>query len=460
MTVVSPPPVKAEDRSAENPPPGSVELARAFVESLAERARPVTGSEVEHPPPSLDWDELWGGVRAGVPLERAIGRAVLAADLLLQRPSTVPVPSVIEPVATEPVATEPVAAEPVAVEVTVVEPVAAVPALVEVPTVEAQTAEEPTVEIPIVEELVVATEPRQAARRARVAFAVFGWIRNVGAIVILFVPWQIWGTSISQGHAQGALRSQFEAKIGGTAPSSPSANPVHLVPATSAVPEPPEGTVIAHLQIPKIGLDQFVVEGTAEADLAKGPGHYVGTALPGQAGNVAIAGHRTTYGAPFNHLDELSMGDRVLLTTASGEMLSYLVSVSPAAVSPHDVAVLDFSGDNRLTLTTCTPKFSAAQRLVVVAVLANPFAPTPSTAVGGARAGHRVTVTTGFTGWHWSYLFPAILVLSGLVGLGIGYRRVALHLGSLGRLLVLAPIWVAGLYLLFGVLTNLLPASV
>ena len=82
-----------------------------------------------------------------------------------------------------------------------------------------------------------------------------------------------------------------------------------LVPATTRIPDPPQGTVMAHLQIPKIALDEFVVSGTNEADLAKGPGHYLGTAMPGQAGNVAIAGHRTTHGAPFNRLAELAIGD-------------------------------------------------------------------------------------------------------------------------------------------------------
>ena len=72
---------------------------------------------------------------------------------------------------------------------------------------------------------------------------------------------------------------------------------------------------MAKLQIPAIGLDEIVVSGTAESDLAKGPGHYVGTAAPGQAGNVAIAGHRTTNGAPFNRLGQLAIGDKIFLTT-------------------------------------------------------------------------------------------------------------------------------------------------
>ena len=82
---------------------------------------------------------------------------------------------------------------------------------------------------------------------------------------------------------------------------------------------------MAELQIPKISLQQFVVSGTNEDDLAKGPGHYLGTAMPGQAGNVAIAGHRTTHGAPFNRLAELAIGDPIYLTAANGERLTYIV---------------------------------------------------------------------------------------------------------------------------------------
>ena len=132
---------------------------------------------------------------------------------------------------------------------------------------------------------------------------------------------------------------------------------------------------MAELQIPAIGLDQYVVSGTSTADLSKGPGHYVGSAMPGQAGNVAIAGHRTTHGAPFNRLGQLAPatnsrpGDRIILTTLSGQRLTYVVTGTPQAVSPSDVKVLNYFGDNRITLTTCTPEFSAAQRLIVVGEL-------------------------------------------------------------------------------------------
>ena len=139
----------------------------------------------------------------------------------------------------------------------------------------------------------------------------FGWVRNIGLIVILFAAWQLWGTSIETHHAQASLRTQFASAAAGVAvPHGPGSS-------STRVPSPPHrGRGWRGCRSPRIGVDQFVVEGTAAADLAKGPGHYIGTAMPGQQGNIAIAGHRTTYGAPFNRLDELKVGDKVVLTTS------------------------------------------------------------------------------------------------------------------------------------------------
>jgi len=103
-------------------------------------------------------------------------------------------------------------------------------------------------------------------------------------------------------------------------------------------------------------------------DLKKGPGHYPGTPLPGQEGNAAIAGHRTTYGAPFHRLDELEPGDEITVTTVQGEF-TYIVAET-LIVSPTQVDVLEDKGDNRLTLSACHPKYSARQRIIVVSKLA------------------------------------------------------------------------------------------
>ena len=107
--------------------------------------------------------------------------------------------------------------------------------------------------------------------------------------------------------------------------------------------------------------------GVALSDLRKGPGHYPNTPLPGQLGNAAIAGHRTTYGAPFFRVDELAAGDEIIVTTVQGTF-RYLVT-EIKIVKPTDFSVLDPSPDATLTLTSCNPRYSSRQRIVVKARL-------------------------------------------------------------------------------------------
>jgi sortase A len=115
-----------------------------------------------------------------------------------------------------------------------------------------------------------------------------------------------------------------------------------------------------------------VLAGVTTAELAKGPGHYPGTALPGAPGNFAVAGHRTTHGAPFARLDELLPDDEVHVEDPSGQRWIYRV-VESRIVEPGDTSVIasDPLGGGRptLTLTTCHPRFSNRQRLVVFAEL-------------------------------------------------------------------------------------------
>ena len=245
------------------------------------------------------------------------------------------------------------------------------------------------------EQATVAAKPAVSTRVSTHAgwFSAFTWVRNIGAIVILFVVWQLWGTAIAQHQDQSQLKAAFEAALRAHhLPKATAAGP-SLIPATTRVPPPADGSVVAEVQIPAIGVDQYVVEGTSSTNLSKGPGHYVGTAAPGQAGNVAIAGHRTTHGAPFNRLGELRRGDRIVLTSTSGQHLTYVVSGSPQAVSPSDVGVLNYFGDNRITLTTCTPEFSAAQRLIAVGELRQSVRQAPAASearhVPPRRHGHR-----------------------------------------------------------------------
>ena len=144
------------------------------------------------------------------------------------------------------------------------------------------------------------------------------------------------------------------------------------------------GEAVAVIRIPRIGVDRAVVQGVKRADLRKGPGHYPDTPLPGEIGNAAIAGHRTTYGAPFNRLDELQPGDPITITTVQGTFL-YLVDRHEGidgvvrghlVIGPNDVSVLEQGTGDRLTLIACHPKYSAAQRIVVTASLSSPAAPS------------------------------------------------------------------------------------
>jgi sortase A len=130
-----------------------------------------------------------------------------------------------------------------------------------------------------------------------------------------------------------------------------------------------DGDALTRIKIPKIGVDTVVVEGTSASALQAGAGHYPATPLPCEVGNVGIAGHRTTYGKPFNNLDRLEVGDVVILETPIGSC-TYEVIALPRIVSPKDTSVVaNDPTKSMLTLTTCHPKGSAAHRLVVQAVM-------------------------------------------------------------------------------------------
>jgi sortase A len=127
------------------------------------------------------------------------------------------------------------------------------------------------------------------------------------------------------------------------------------------------GDAIGRLRIDRIHLSDVVVEGTAAADLRKGPGHYPYTPLPGQRGTVAIAGHRTTYGAPFRNIDKVRPKDAITVTMPYGKF-TYRVERT-RIVKPTDVWVTQRVSYDRLILSACHPLYSAAKRIVVFARL-------------------------------------------------------------------------------------------
>ncbi|MGA9856321.1 MAG: class E sortase [Solirubrobacteraceae bacterium] len=127
------------------------------------------------------------------------------------------------------------------------------------------------------------------------------------------------------------------------------------------------GDAVGQLRIPRLGNTYNVVQGTDETSLEEGPGHYPSTALPGMGQTVAIAGHRTTYLAPFRFVNELKRGDRISLTMPYGRF-TYVVQYLRIVV-PTDVAVINDVGYDRLVLSACNPIYSAAQRIIVFARL-------------------------------------------------------------------------------------------
>jgi sortase A len=203
---------------------------------------------------------------------------------------------------------------------------------------------------------------RERRRRQGRALRIAGALFLVVAVAIGgYLGWLLWGTGLTTKHAQAELRPTFERAVGTKDPSN--------APPTEQVVKVP-GKAVAILVIPRLDLDMVVVEGTGTEDLKKGPGHYSNTAYPWEdQGRVGIAGHRTTYGAPFWSLDKLAEGDRITLQTEYGTY-NYRVTRS-LIIEPGEGWVLDPTTRPTLVLTTCNPRFSASQRLVVFAERVN-----------------------------------------------------------------------------------------
>ena len=125
--------------------------------------------------------------------------------------------------------------------------------------------------------------------------------------------------------------------------------------------------VVGRLTILSANINHYVVFGATNKKLEYGPGYILGTSLPGSGGNFAIAGHRTTYGAPFGNLDRVQVGETIIFQTNTNQYKYRVIDVK--IISPEDNYVLENYGDDRITLTTCHPKFSAKQRLVVIGQL-------------------------------------------------------------------------------------------
>lgn len=209
---------------------------------------------------------------------------------------------------------------------------------------------------------------------------VFGWTLIWGGIFIFgYLGWQLFGTDLVNSGVQAKAETALSSVIAEAQKDLPDVEQVDPEDylgedATPSVPDPvafhpedaPEsGEVMAFLRIPKIDVDQVLFEGVDRRTLKSGPGHMEGTPIPGQPGNSVLSGHRTTYGRPFFDFDRLTVGDLIEVETKIG-VHSYAVR-EILVVHPTDVWVTDERPGAWLTLTTCNPKFSARQRLIVFA---------------------------------------------------------------------------------------------
>ncbi len=200
---------------------------------------------------------------------------------------------------------------------------------------------------------------------------------TIGALIftdgVLTVTWKEPISSFYAARQQSALNGDLEAL---------DAKLLNVAVELPAIPSPQErmavyaqrldrslrgGDALGRLKIPRIGTDLVIVHGTGSDDLRKGPGRYSTSSLPGEPGTVGIAGHRTTYGAPFRRVNELRDGDTLSMTMPYGKFV-YVVE-GKRIVKPSDTSVLRNVKRDRLVLTACHPLYSAEKRIIITAVL-------------------------------------------------------------------------------------------
>lgn len=212
----------------------------------------------------------------------------------------------------------------------------------------------------------------------RVRVQILGWsLIWSGVFIFGYLGWQLFVTDFFNSNLQGREQAGLTEAIAEAPPL-----PVEEVDTSDLVEVPPGapdvvsftaeeapdiGESFAFIRIPKIEVDQVVFAGVDTRTLRSGPGHMPSTPVPGQPGNAVISGHRTTYGSPFHNLDMLEPGDRIEVETFAGTHVYEVRELE--IVRPTDVWVTHHREGGWLTLTTCHPKFSARQRLIVFAEL-------------------------------------------------------------------------------------------
>lgn len=222
--------------------------------------------------------------------------------------------------------------------------------------------------------------PHLAFRLVRYRIQVVGWtLIWSGLFIFGYLGWQLFVTDWLNAGVQAEASEALDETLEAAEPEVDEVDPVDFFGPDEEIPDavpevveyfpeeaPPHGESFAFISVPKIGLENVVVyEGVDRATLTNGPGHMDSTPMPGQAGNSVISGHRTTHGRPFFDFDLLEPGDRIEVESSTGVHVYEVRSTE--IVLPTDVWVTDPRAGGWLTLTTCHPKFSARERLIVFA---------------------------------------------------------------------------------------------
>ena len=259
-----------------------------------------------------------------------------------------------------------------------------------------------------------------------------------GLLLLSFVAYQLWGTGIVEGRSQTAIAKQF-------------VKPQPI--------QPQLGGLVGRITIPSIGVSKYVVAGVRLKDLERGPGLFPGSPMPGQKGNVAIAGHRTTFGAPFSRIDELRGNERIVLESKDGTF-TYIVNGEPKIVLATDTAVAKTTNPDIaiITLVSCYPKWTSTKRIVVVATLDSTVLPLPATPLVTSEPIDQQSIAGWFhdpTAWPTVLSFGLALIVIRIVA-GLMTRR--------GRRKIFVypiafSIFIPTLFLFFGGLARLLPAN-
>ena len=258
-----------------------------------------------------------------------------------------------------------------------------------------------------------------------------------GLLMLSFVAYQLWGTGFAESRAQDTLAAQF---------------------VTQQPTKPQFGGLVGRISIPSINLSKFIVAGVRTKDLERGPGLFPGSPLPGQLGNVAIAGHRTTFGAPFGRINEINDNTVITLESQDGTF-TYIVQGEPQIVEATNVSVARTTDPTTATLTlvSCHPKWTSSRRIIVVATLQPTLTPQLATPLPVSIQTQRVN-----DGWfHDSSAWPLVLSLASIL---MAIATVAFILRRRGRrAFIVYPtalvIFVPVLFQFFTALTRLLPAN-